>query len=527
MGRLLRRFVSYLIRVNQSDGASNSCTVDIPVVVAAPRIDFCAGVTASGGVEMISVSGVTAPWRSVQYRPSYSSSFTTLCTENCGNPLTITGVPAGSYVIKVEQSDGANNFCTVDIAVTVTAPQVNFCANVSAAGGVQTITVNGVNAPWTSIKYRYANGSIFTPLCAENCFDPITFTGIQPGSYVLKIEQSDGTNNYCTVDIPVTVAAPRIDYCAGVAASGGVNKIAISGVTAPWRSIQYRFANGSVYTPICDENCGNPLSLTGVPAGQYVVKVNQSDGGGANSCTVEIPVTVASPAVASYCSDVAITPGANKITVMGVNAPWHRVLISGPSTNNKLWTACNENCAGATGNGIVIKNLLPGHYKVVTEESGSAHGACQTETTVYVSGGLLTDQIAGSRSAAPASPMLPIASEKDIELAEASPNTTTQTIDFNTLIPHTEKPTLDLTAISLFPNPAQNELHINLQNFAGKNATLLIINQVGAVVENLTIKELTAAPVKVDLSKQPNGLYFMRASIDGSETVTKKFMITK
>jgi len=70
-------------------------------------------------------------------------------------------------------------------------------------------------------------------------------------------------------------------------------------------------------------------------------------------------------------------------------------------------------------------------------------------------------------------------------------------------------------------------LHINLQNFAGKNATLLIINQVGAVVENLTIKELTAAPVKVDLSKQPNGLYFMRASIDGSETVTKKFMITK
>ena len=111
---------------------------------------------------------------------------------------------------------------------------------------------------------------------------------------------------------------------------------------------------------------------------------------------------------------------------------------------------------------------------MVTEESGSAHGACQTETTVYVSGGLLTDQVAGSRSAAPASPIMPIASEKDIELAEASPNNATQTIDFSTLIPHTEKPTLDLDAISLFPNPAQNELQINLQDFAGKNATLLL-----------------------------------------------------
>ena len=255
---------TYEVEIRQAGpNGGNQCTVVMTAEVAAP-IDFCATVSATGGVETISVSGITAPWSSIQYRLANGSAYSIICNENCGNQQTVTGVPAGSYVIRVEQSEvNGRNACAVEIPVTVAAPRIDFCAGVTVTGGVEEFTVSGVTAPWRSIQFRYANGSTYTPLCTENCGNPQLITGVAAGSYIVKIEQSEGGNrNFCVVEIPVTVTAPRIDFCAGVSAAGGVETISVSGITAPWSRVQYRLANSSAYSIICNETCGNPQTVT-------------------------------------------------------------------------------------------------------------------------------------------------------------------------------------------------------------------------------------------------------------------------
>ena len=47
------------------------------------------------------------------------------------------------------------------------------------------------------------------------------------------------------------VTNPDIDYCSNVFVNGGVGELTITGVNAPWTSIQYRLEGGDTYTDIC------------------------------------------------------------------------------------------------------------------------------------------------------------------------------------------------------------------------------------------------------------------------------------
>ena len=201
------------------------------------------------------------------------------------------------------------------------------------------------------------------------------------------------------------------------------------------------------------------------------------------------------------------------------------MFLKGPSTGNQLIVVCSENCSGGGNSQLLLKNLSPGNYTVIVEESNGSSGQCKAEKTVYVPGSNLVGT-ADSRSALTSSANNLAELRLELEVEEAIIPSIEDAIDFEIVPASTTQSLVDSKEVRLFPNPVQEELSIDLQAFAGKPSTILIVNQLGAVVQNLEIDELPNNLITVDLSTQANGLYFMQASIDG-ELITKKFMISR
>jgi sugar lactone lactonase YvrE len=65
-------------------------------------------------------------------------------------------------------------------------------------------------------------------------------------------------------------------------------------------------------------------------------------------------------------------------------------------------------------------------------------------------------------------------------------------------------------SISVYPNPAENEIHINISGFESDHATLQVIDITGKVVMQKEISKLySAAPVSLNISGLSQGMYFV------------------
>ncbi len=526
---------TYIIRVEQSSGGNvDYCVKEIAAIVTGAGNDYCKNVQVVGGVSSITVSGVNAPWHKIQYKLENGPMFPDVCNDNCADPQTISGLAPGKYIVRIEQSSGGSvDFCVKEIAAIVTGAGNDYCKNVQVVGGVSSITVSGVNAPWHKIQYKLENGPMFPDVCNDNCADPQTISGLAPGKYIVRVEQSSGGDiNRCVVEIAaIVISTAAIDYCKEVVVNGGVGTISIDGITAPWNKAQYRSRDNDVYYDLCNDNCGYSQTFSGIPVGSYLVKIEQSSGGDYNYCSVELPVEVISSSSFSYCDDVEIKASGSKIIIKGVNAPWNRIQIKGPSTNHEPYTVCDDNCYSSNYTHIEISNLKAGHYDVMTEESNGQYSYCKVNRTVYVSASLTSDNTAGSRVLFSDNEDLILEAALELELAEGiRPNPNKFTLSdkeeglnatTNLVIP------ANIAAIQMYPNPAKSEVFVNLAPFSGKKAIIHIVNQLGALVKEVTIEEITEAPIAFNLSNIENGLYFMRASIEGNQSVTKKFMVHK
>ena len=80
----------------------------------------------------------------------------------------------------------------------------------------------------------------------------------------------------------------------------------------------------------------------------------------------------------------------------------------------------------------------------------------------------------------------------------------------------------DNSAVSIYPNPANNQLTVNLNSFSSKQISLKVFDVLGKEIKCEILKSNESSYV-VNLSSLNNGAYFIIIS-DQSQTVTKKFM---
>ncbi|MCB9265067.1 MAG: T9SS type A sorting domain-containing protein [Lewinellaceae bacterium] len=91
--------------------------------------------------------------------------------------------------------------------------------------------------------------------------------------------------------------------------------------------------------------------------------------------------------------------------------------------------------------------------------------------------------------------------------------------------PQGTTPVVTDDGISLFPNPAQDELNVKLNAFPGDKATLSVHNSLGQLMMERRIDQVELPVERLNTSQLQSGLYFLTVDVEGKGRFTKKFMI--
>ncbi len=86
---------------------------------------------------------------------------------------------------------------------------------------------------------------------------------------------------------------------------------------------------------------------------------------------------------------------------------------------------------------------------------------------------------------------------------------------------------IDINEIVLFPNPTNNNIYISMKEFAGKSATVKILDKLGRIVLTSSITELPNYPIQLELFQLQSGVYYVELLIEGNTPITKQIVVHK
>ncbi|MFK7980501.1 MAG: T9SS type A sorting domain-containing protein, partial [Saprospiraceae bacterium] len=270
--------------------------------------------------------------------------------------------------------------------------------------------------------------------------------------------------------------------CANVSAIATADGITISGLTAPIEIVKV-FDTNWVPVDDCTGDCGDGMTVAAAP-GNYIVRVNFYTANWVGECEVDIPVTV--PASANSASSRT--------------AP--RISLNTFEENRAITLEWLTN-TGYKNEAYVIEKSANGFDFEVIQEQGNQEKS--NELTYYK--GVDTNPTLG----------LNYYRVKQIYADGSFDYSNIKGITFN----------LDLTALTVFPNPAQEEVFVNLKNYAGKTANIQITNAYGQLVQQVAIDNIPTQAIRLDASNFQNGLYHLSIRVGNSNVVTKKVLVNR
>jgi len=81
--------------------------------------------------------------------------------------------------------------------------------------------------------------------------------------------------------------------------------------------------------------------------------------------------------------------------------------------------------------------------------------------------------------------------------------------------------------VIIFPNPAKDEMSINLKQYISKNVNVQIYDSRGVLMEEKYFENLEIAQPVFDLVKYENGLFVVAIKVEGFKMISKKFIVEK
>ena len=85
----------------------------------------------------------------------------------------------------------------------------------------------------------------------------------------------------------------------------------------------------------------------------------------------------------------------------------------------------------------------------------------------------------------------------------------------------------ELEAVVSYPNPATNELFIDLNVVAGLPSAIAIYDQFGTKIDFLDFESTPGVPIKFDIHAYPAALYVVMIQVEGKKMKTIKFVKQK
>ena len=86
---------------------------------------------------------------------------------------------------------------------------------------------------------------------------------------------------------------------------------------------------------------------------------------------------------------------------------------------------------------------------------------------------------------------------------------------------------IDLTAIGLFPNPAETEVQLSLVDFAGRSAEIQIYSPLGVLMDGVSLDEIPETAIRFNVADYQAGLYTITVKVDQRKRFSKRFVKMK
>ena len=169
------------------------------------------------------------------------------------------------------------------------------------------------------------------------------------------------------------------------------------------------------------------------------------------------------------CQVVQVSTSGSNVTISNITSTNMSLRIIGPGTGWSDQVICSSNC----GSTQTVSGLTPGNYTV---KALNSNPGCYDQFSVALGGGA-------------------------------------DVIQTN-------------TDISIYPNPAENEVFLQLEAFAGNQGTISIFNSIGQTVKTFAFEEIPYAPIQWDTNEATNGIYLISIQTN-DQRIVKKVIINK
>ena len=85
---------------------------------------------------------------------------------------------------------------------------------------------------------------------------------------------------------------------------------------------------------------------------------------------------------------------------------------------------------------------------------------------------------------------------------------------------------IDFSEIVVYPNPTNEKINITLRDFAGKEGSVEIFNQLGQRQFVRNYSTIPMIPVGINVSKFVPGIYTISIKVDNQRRFAKQFVVT-
>jgi len=368
------------------------------------------------------------------------------------------------------------------------------CEDVAIINYLDTLYLLGLGDGYNKVEIIGAptNWKVFE-VCSY-CTNFQLISGLPEGDYTIKINISTPDGGHCYKEDKISISkngnpnpttppssANGSINCHNLLFFGGDNQIDVDGLTAYKNKVSIiGQATNWKEEALCDGNCNDYESWTGIPTGTYTIKVNQADING-NHCYRQEMVTVqesdGTPIVTPEnndisCEFITFQGLSNQIYIEGLTAEYNKLEYIGAGTNWRVKTFCDGNCYSNER----IFDLPKGSYKVKINQRGIDGKYCYREELVQVLRGSL---------------------------------------DRNSLAKQDD--------LVVFPNPARDHLNLTMSDLK-EPVQIKIYNAFGHLVKTIP-RQTIGDGLSIDLTGFNNGLYLLSVSKNNSKIVSKRFLV--
>jgi len=546
----------------------------------------CAIVTFSGGAGQFTVNNLVAQSERVEYFGAATNYQTIgVCDGNCLENQSVTSLSAGSYIVKLLMIGNDGTFCYREEEVIVTPTNGGPCdengGDADGDGICADIDCDDTRANIGAAQLPGTPCNDGNPATANDAIqaDGCTCLGVIDGNLCeQRGGDADGDGICADIDCDDTRADIGIAQLPGTSCDDENPATANDVIQADGCTCL-----GEIDASLCDER-GGDADGDGVCADidcddtSAEIGIAQAPG---TACDDGNPNTDNDVIQADGCmclgdvvdcEAVTFEGGAGTITVSNLTAPSVMLNIIGAATNFELINICN----GACNTQEVISNLAAGSYSVKLLLDGA--GGCyreedvlvtpaaalsssdRTATEFYLNGFANLQNIELQWVHTDERPKSYFVLEKSIDGQLFEPVQVIKSQDIGTNVAAykelDEQPQtgtnyyrigtafstgdftyskivqVDFTPLDhfdIFPNPinAQGALFINLSDFAGKSANLIIYNGLGQPVQSMQVDKVGDSPIRLKLEDLADGVYSIGVNVLGKRLQARRFIVQR